>query len=106
MCAGKIMAYCNDFFLVDTKGYFSLLQEAFEISTETRIWPAFFLINMGGFFLKTFGCKIRKRVKEICKKKLLGIPTVWSGFKISVYYNPENDHQHHCVPEKLEDRLF
>ena len=52
MCAGKLMVYCNHLFLVDIKGRFSLTQDVFEISPETRIWPDFFLMNVGNFFLR------------------------------------------------------
>lgn len=50
MYAGKFVLYCSDLFLLDTKRHFSLTQEVF--STETRIWPDFFLMNASDFFLR------------------------------------------------------
>lgn len=80
MCAGKLMAYWNHWFLADTKGHFSLIQEVFEISTETRFWPDFFLMNVGDFFLRLLDAKQRKMCQGGMQKKLLRIPTVWSRF--------------------------
>jgi len=76
MCAGKPMGYCNGLFLFDVKGLFSLVREVFEMSTETQIWPDFFLMNVSDCFLRLLYAKVKKSVSRRRAKKQLGIPTV------------------------------